>query len=267
MSLTAWLSENLDSLTPPDDPIGWTEENNWQSGTAQYYTSPNGLKCHTVSSRQTIHYSASQDGNGGDVLGRAKFRFVTGCGAASEAYLFLRASSPETYAGIDCYMARALAGSVALFYRSGGANIQLGSTITTTIAFDVWYELHLQTYGTTLTVKVQRLSDGLWLTSGGTWIATEEACLTVEDTTLSGQGYVGVVARNSNSGAGSDNKVWFDDLDFSLVTPDVAAEDGSSWPVVQGVLRRQRRARPVWQRRARPVWQRRARVRRGKGRS
>jgi hypothetical protein len=127
-------------------------------------------------------------------------------------------------------MARITVGTnLALFYRSGGSNTQLGSPVTVAFALDRWYELHFQAQGDQLQAKVQDLSNSLWLANDGAWQSAETVCLTANDGALTGQGYLGLIGRNSNTGAGADNKLFADDLLAHLLVPDPPDEDGSGW--------------------------------------
>lgn len=95
----------------------------------------------------------------------------------------------------------------------GGGGI-LGSTVSFTPTTGAVYKLILKVTGTTIEGFVQRASDSQWLTSGGSFSATEQAALSATDAGLTTKQYGGLYIQESNETTRStlDNFRVFDAL-------------------------------------------------------
>lgn len=85
-----------------------------------------------------------------------------------------------------------------------GAETQLGSNVGGLVDNST-YTLTLAPVGTTIACRVQRASDSFWLTSGGTWQASQVDCLSQTDSSITGDGHVAISIRNATTVAEVDS--------------------------------------------------------------
>lgn len=108
-------------------------------------------------------------------------------------------------------------------YKSGAGAGTMGTNVT--IAYDEAVDMTLSATGTSpvhLELKVQRVSDSQWLTSGGTWQVGETACITHDDSSspITGAGQPGVYCSTSDGASTGSEIDDFDSQDIGAVTYD-----------------------------------------------
>lgn len=80
---------------------------------------------------------------------------------------------------------------------AGAETVLATLAMVDTFASATWYRLGFWVVSTSLGVYIYRLSDGYALNTSGSFTAVDTNCLTVTDSTLTGSGYYGVVAKQS----------------------------------------------------------------------
>lgn len=230
-------SENFDALTPPNAPSNFTLAGSWATTTGGTPNSaPNDLTTSTTAAVATAFYSV-QDGAGGNAPLSTNFKYTDTSG--HEVGVILRSSS-TAWAGDTAYYADLSIGAggtgVGIVKRISGTNTVLtnGGTEQYVSAFaaNVWYNVTLNPSGTSLSMQVKRLSDGLYLQSGGTWGSTPANVYSITDSAITAaSGYAGVFVYNVSTAT-----VYVDDFTLGIVsasliapgTPTFGAATGSS---------------------------------------
>jgi hypothetical protein len=108
-----------------------------------------------------------------------------------------------------------------------GVATVLGSVQSATYASGVWLDLLLISQGSTIQVRLMRKDTGQWLTPRGEWQASPAAALTVQDSSISTSGHVGIGRVAAYAGS-----VHLDDFRVRAAAEDVIA------PVVTAALTR-----------------------------
>lgn len=81
----------------------------------------------------------------------------------------------------------------ALFkYVAGTLTVMAGTGTTPVITSGVTYRITLSMVGTTISMRVQRLSDNFWLNSSGAWQSGQTNCLSVTDSGITAAGRPGL---------------------------------------------------------------------------
>lgn len=211
-------SQNFDGVTAPARPTDWTFENGatcWDTSTTQAVSSPNSCRAFEVSQNRLAFPTGLTDGNGGDMRVSAYIRLssvsaaslmarLTGTAYAScTGYRFRFATNGGTNPGISIY--RVNTGTATLI----GSAVSVPGGVSST----EWYWVQAVCNGSTISVYVQRVSDGTWLvdSGGGTgaWQASQAAAISITNTNITGAGNAGI-----NSFSNGANTVFVDDFLF-----------------------------------------------------
>ena len=184
--------------TAPALPTGWTFEGDWDTNTGAALSSPNSLVCNDLASVRMGTFDTVAPH--ADTIVEAAF--LSGDFSTStslESFIVSRMSS-QTYAGSSGYLAGFYGGTsetkgLHLLKRVTGTNTDV-ATVAFTPTINVWYLTTHTIVGNDHTVRVQRLSDNQYLTSGGTFQAgaTDAIAYTDSSSPITAAGYVGVVA-------------------------------------------------------------------------
>ena len=107
---------------------------------------------------------------------------------------------------------------LSLYKTSSGTPTLITSVTIGTFSVLAWYTLTFDLSGTTLVGKLQRQSDGYWLTSGGSWQSSAASAIATTDSGSTSSGYWGLVLRSTTSAW-----TFADDytLDTSATSPNV----------------------------------------------
>lgn len=122
-------------------------------------------------------------------------------------------------AAITWYSLTSNGNEFALFKAVAGAFGQLGGR-TATLAAGAAYDITLHPLGTAIRGKVQRVSDGLWLQTDGTWAAGEVFCINVTDNAITAAGRAGIWVSGSGTDASGKS--------IDVITASTAAAVGAS---------------------------------------
>lgn len=136
----------------------------------------------------------TSDGFGGNVQMSSRIRFSGGLNTngALHASMIVRGSGIVPWSTVQSGYAFDVflegSGGIKLFKAVSGTQTNIGSPVTVLLAFDTDYDFKLiakTTSGTTtVSLSVQRVSDGLYLQTNGTWGASAVQALTATDSSL-----------------------------------------------------------------------------------
>lgn len=198
--------DNFDSYSAPTplNTLGhWTASSGVEVDTsASAVSSPNALVDYDFSTEQYA-YVSDTDGNNGNASASISGRMIGD--AATVFHLCVRATVTPL---ATCYALRWTQTDVKLYYRTGGTDTtQIGSTISWTPGTTEKYTWKITASGTTISAQIQRISDGYWLQSGGTFapILPVPGCISGTDGNISGAGKAGVLLFNSIDNTRLDN--------------------------------------------------------------
>jgi hypothetical protein len=196
--MTTIKSENFDSVTAPALPTGWSFDAA-NATIAAGYSSPNALRC-TADGSARLAFTTANDGNGGDAVVEMLWKTTSASGNTSIGLLGRVTNTGSLAAyhlGYDT-----VSGTAKLFRWVGAAATQIGVSVGGgAAALNGWYRSRLSTVGTTITGYVQRISDGYWLNTSGTWQEAQTHFQQVTDANVAGVGVSGI--RFSQGGGGT----------------------------------------------------------------
>jgi hypothetical protein len=205
--------ENWDGVTAPAIPSGWTmsSTNLATSSTPSGVTptsSPNVLalaSAATINTWFTGTYD-TLDGNSGNVIVQANIAWGATITSVSQWSLFCRcgdttanySSSTLYYGWVNDPSGPPSIGSsgnqIGISKIVGGTATQLINLTGLTFTSGTWYTLFFTANGTQLSLAMQRISDGYWLNSAGSWIPSQATAVAISDSSVTGQGYAGLAA-------------------------------------------------------------------------
>lgn len=204
------VSQNFDGAAAPARPSDWVYSDSniitysYDGGGAGAFTStPNILVFGPANAVNTAFYNAL-DTNGGNVVVQGTLKLNS---VGAEAFLIGRATTTNwaTLGGytLDIQEAGTTAPDVGVAIcrkQPGGSYSTISSRVApSAIVANAYYPCKLILSGSNLSGEVQRASDGFYLTPGGTWQASEIACVNATDSTYPSAGYAGVGDYTSNS--------------------------------------------------------------------
>lgn len=216
--------ENWDGATPPAAPAGWTFATQITttatfSGGITPTSAPNGLMLQPGG--VTTPWFATwntQDGVSGNVTVQANFNFLNQPGAATAASVIARGgATPLLSASGTFYAAELLFANnqASLVAYSAGTPTTIGGPVAVTGYLNqTWYTLALTCNGTSLTMSIQRITDGFYLNGSGLFTSSPASCISVTDSSISGQGYSGLFMK----GQSNVNIVYSDDWSVTSLT-------------------------------------------------
>ena len=206
------FTETFDSATTGGLPAGWVGtgvgaiQAGSEAGLPTDYNGGSGKAIRlTGTGTQDVYYSSAQDDGSGNQRATVYFRNHATPNSGN-LRLYTRATVPPTDTCYAFYVAlnASQAACKARVYRySGGAIAEQSSTVDVAAVWPTatWYKIVGEsTSAGLLTMKVQRLDNNQWLTSSGTWNATEQAAVTwTVSTPITGAGYCGLRLSRDNS--------------------------------------------------------------------
>jgi hypothetical protein len=222
-------SQNFDGVTAPALPGTWTGNAAYDTSTAQVQSSPNALHQATAASVFRTFYYNTLDGNEGDVRVAATMRNDNGAASCTMGVI-ARATDPEGAASTMYFGRVKFTFGLELFRRVSATNTQLGSTVAGAFSKTGWYILTLTLSGSDITLRAQRVSDGFYLNSAGTWDAAEADAFSTTDTNITGEGYAGIFSNLS----GSAGDVYIDNFLAEIDDP-ATTTTGSGWERVKAL--------------------------------
>jgi hypothetical protein len=218
-------AENFDGIIVPAMPSDWTVGTGFTTTTVvdsvTPTTSPNEVKW--VNATDGIYYATwgtATDGNSGNCIVQCDINTFSATSTDLRLGVTARGSASTLSSSTSCYAAW-------IDFDSGLAGIskQISGTESTlashaiSLASPAWYTLIFTLNVTTLQLAIQRLSDGFWLNSSGTFVNSQATALTVTDSTLTSAGYAGIFTEEFAPGM----TAFFDTWSFSnlLVSPPI----------------------------------------------
>ncbi len=211
-------SQNWDGVTAPALPAGWSYAARLLTSTAFELSSPNALSlAATSSTAMGFATYDTLDGAAGNVIVSASFYLDPYVGGTASCGVTARASATSiSQSSGSFYMAwvNFVSGQCNLSnYVSGTATVMANSYIPVVVS--AWYTIFLACNGSNITMSVQRLADGYWYSSASGWVPTVCDVLAVVDSTITGQGYSGLMLDSDTySGA-----TWYSDNWSLSATP------------------------------------------------
>ncbi len=208
----AIYSQNWDGVTAPALPSDWV----WSSPSqwATTASAPVG----SISGGNAVGWLLpgsgnvggwnTRDGADGNVCWSASVCSTdTFIGSADQPEVFLRVRCSSATSQSTEYQAQFVwfngpfGGGSALYIHRWLSGT--GSTLATLVGFpvstSVWYNVAFTCVGSSLSVVVQRLSDGFYLNSSGAWQSGAATALSATDSNITGEGYVGLIATSDSS--------------------------------------------------------------------
>jgi hypothetical protein len=207
------FTETFDSATTGSLPAGWTGTGvgaiaaGSESGLPTDYNGGSGKAIRVTSTgTYTIYYSSAQDDGSGNQRATVYFRNHSTSGVGNIRLHTRITSLPSD----TCYAFYAVSTTnpsscVLRVYRFDAGAITEQSDIVSLGALwptATWFKITGEsTSAGLLTMKVQRLDNNQWLTSSGTWNATDQAAIVLSvSSPITGAGYCGLrLSRDSSS--------------------------------------------------------------------
>jgi len=226
-------SEPFDSVTAPAFPSGWIFDSNVVTETTSFNSSPNGIRT-SASNSEDVAYFNTTDGNNGYAKASAWFGLGASVGGLS-GRVFCRMTVPPTNAGGHYHLAGMTSygaivdfssGIARLFRVAAGTVTNLGTSVSTGLATpgDACL-LYCITDGSTITMRLQRMSDSKWLDSAGTYQVGVQDARVVTNTVITGAGFAGISMFQQNA---ANDKIYADDFLFETVPQPVTRRRCSS---------------------------------------
>jgi hypothetical protein len=188
-------TQNFDAVTAPALPATMEASSGVVTvASANAYSAGNALQFPQDGAAKSAYMSAAPES--ANYTLKAKFR--TGAsGIATQFYLMGRSTAKVFDPGaggsqVGVRMVMGTTNLVELYYRSAApAYNGIASVVPASIPLNEWYEMTLTISGSSLAVKIKRLSDNTWMNLAGEFVVLEQAALT-GTTTVSGAGYAGI---------------------------------------------------------------------------
>lgn len=201
-SWSTFASEDFEGVTPPALPTSVTAHADFETSSSGPIGGSISLIDTDSASNERVCVFDNQDGNSGDARMTARVHVASGAAAYSQIAVVIRsdnASAPAAnYYTIYVYDEGAGALQVRCFKRVSGSNTNFGTARA--LAFNTSYDIMIEAVGTAIRATVQRVSDGQWLDSSGTFGASPVDFLSTTDSGVTGQGYGGIqVYRESGA--------------------------------------------------------------------
>lgn len=213
-------SENWDGVTAPAIPTGWSTVAAWGTESTFFASSPNAIQNTNTAVNTVAFWNTNNDGNGGDAMSSATFLF-SGVGTNIACYTFCRMTTASTLqTGVTSYVSQlhfSGAGGPAVFLRKlvGGTATLLATIGSLTLSLADSYILYCRTVGTSIILRLKRVSDSKWLNSSGTFVTGQQDAISVTDSSITGVGKSGISMQR---GAGADFVYCDDFLYESIIT-------------------------------------------------
>lgn len=193
--------EAFDGVTAPSMPSGWVADNNFVTETTTFNSSPNGVTTTHALTTDVAFWNTSDDGNGGNAQASAFFHFTDDIAGGLAGYVFCRMTTPPTSLGGSVHLAGMT--SYAAVIDISGSGFQLyrivagvASTISSLRSYIFTpgeeFILYCRCVGSTIILRVQRLSDSKWLDSSSNWQSSLQDAITVTNTAITGAGKAGI---------------------------------------------------------------------------
>jgi hypothetical protein len=212
--------EQWDGVTAPAIPSGW----NVQTGISTTSTGPTPISSPNmvqVISSSTGFLTATWgtvDGVSGNVTVQGTGCDGTLAGATTGYFSVFARGSASTllYASSTFYEAQLsfVNGTLKLNSVVAGSSSTLNTVSTAALTGNQWYQMALTCNVNAIGVSVQRVSDGFWLTSAGSFQALPATAIALSDATVTGSGYAGWAANS----VASTSKIFGDDWTLSSLT-------------------------------------------------
>ncbi len=216
-------TENWDSATPPSPPSGWTFgagiTTNAPGSSPTPISSPNCLKRGAGAVGTTAATWGTADTNSGNVSVQGTGQQFSGSSLNQKFSVLARGSNSSlNLASHTMYEAQLkFTGTLTLNSIVSGTASALGSSLSFTAATGEWYQMTLTCNGTSITIQVQRLSDGFWLDNLGNFGSGAATAITRTDSSVTGAGYAGWYAFAPS------NAIFGDDWSLTELSPSSAA--------------------------------------------
>ena len=220
------FADSFDSVAAPALPSGYNATGSgWATTTSDKVSSPNSATISTLSTTKAYLVWGTPDGNGGDVALRVNLRDFSSVRPGTVG--LVARGSASTLDGTTSQYELGInwnTGQLKLARVNSGAETTL-ATVSIVGGWDQWDALTWAIQGSNHDVKLQRSSDGEWLTPGGSWSSTQQSTIHnhTDPSPLAGSGYFGLF---SAAGASSTHQGWWDDLS--------AAAPGTAMALVEG---------------------------------
>jgi hypothetical protein len=239
------FTETFNSSTTGALPAGWVGtgvgaiQAGSEAGLPTDYNGGSGkairLTTGTSTTPQTAYYSSAQDDGSGNQRATVYFRNHATPGMG-RLRLYTRATVPPNDTCYAFYIAlnSTLSACVVRLYRySGGTTAEQSGTVNLAAVWPAatWFKITGEsTSAGLLTMKVQRLDNNQWLTSSGTWNATEQAVVSwTVSTPITGAGYCGLeMTRNSASDIHYCDQLTYENLDPPVTPGTISITSGPS---------------------------------------
>jgi hypothetical protein len=204
------FSENWDGVTAPALPANWTASATGITSTTNSTSGVNSFEAQIISTAYTTATFNTVDPNNGDVVVETKVLFSGTANVPQLAGVLARGTG-ITYGNTTTGHGNSYHGGI--FYQGaphavqiqksiGGTLTVLATLATTAFQQNVWYRIFLKCVGTSLSLKVRQENNGAWLNASGVFVFTEQACLSVTDSAVTGAGLTGTWTYTNGAGAG-----------------------------------------------------------------
>lgn len=190
-------TENWDGATPPAAPSGWTFGGGITTvapgSSPTPISGPNTLKRASGAIGTVAATWGTPDANSGNVAVMGTGQLFSGSTLNERFSVFARGSaSSVNFSSSTFYEAQLkFSGFLTLNSVVSGTSTAIGSSLAFTASTGEWYRMTLTCNGTTITITVQRVSDGFWLNSSGNFNSPAATAITRTDSSISGAGYAG----------------------------------------------------------------------------
>lgn len=208
-------SENFDGVTPPAFPANWVVGAGIETESGASYSGSQAVG-NTVDSTTHVAYYDMDDGNGGDAqVSAVLVPTIAGIGGSNlrVAWLLVRMTGAgtniNTLTGLFLFV-NTVTGFIEVGKAASGFTNYNSATLSQLAGLAIPIKLYLTSVGSSLTARVQRMSDLKWLNVSNAWQSASVVLLAGTIGGLSGAGRAGIAMQRSNSG----NLHYFDDFVF-----------------------------------------------------
>jgi len=191
-------------------PANFVQPNNFAVSSAHSQSGSNSLSCNSASGSDLMVSTSDSNTTASDYSSWNVFFTSVGAGVAVGATV--RCNSSASNANGYMFLITTNTG-VSISKRVTSANTQISVNVGSgsTFSTNTWYTMTCLATGNHIVGRVQRVSDGFWLNSAGTFAAPYAECSSVIDYTWQpASGYFSGL-RNSSAA----NSVYFDDQNYS----------------------------------------------------
>lgn len=211
ISFKGLYTEDFEQRVSGQVPAGFSvQDGAFVVGTTVAHGGTQALRSTTAGSVATIYRNLAKDGQSGNVVFEA-WVYLEGATGDAEVLAIARMQTLAAWGSADCYYV-----DLRVSTSAGNRGVQLEKRVTgtgtvissgrvgtgTDFVRQAWYKLKVSCSGSTIKGYAQRASDSNWLKSDGTWQATEIEFASVTDTSITGEGYTGILQiQDAGSGA------------------------------------------------------------------